>query len=92
MILKPGDDFATESGINKNNVVSVAESLAPFAVSNLLIPHVQNININGENQFVETANVTDSPSSDAPATVQIVFQYLNQLMPFILGWYFRSSA
>ena len=67
------DDLATESGINKNNVVSVAESLGPFAVSKPLTDTAtvtENININGENQFVETANVTDSPSIGfAPATV-----------------------
>ena len=69
----PSDDLATESGINKNNVVSVAESLGPFAVSKPLTDTAtvtENININGENQFVETANVTDSPSIGfAPATV-----------------------
>ena len=69
----PSDDLATESGINKNNVVSVAESLGPFAVSKPLTDTAtvtENININGENQFVETANVTDSPSINfAPATV-----------------------
>lgn len=69
----PSDDLATESGINKNNVVSIAESLGPFAVSKPLTDTAtvtENININGENQFVETANVTDSPSIGfAPATV-----------------------
>ena len=69
----PSDDLATESGINKNNVVSVAESLGPFTVSKPLTDTAtvtENININGENQFVETANVTDSPSIGfAPATV-----------------------
>lgn len=67
------DDLATESGINKNNVVSVAESLGPFAVSKPLTDTAtvtENISINGANQFVETANVTDSPSIGfAPATV-----------------------
>ena len=69
----PSDDLATQSGINKNNVVSVTESLGPFAVSKPLTDTAtvtENININGENQFVETANVTDSPSIGfAPATV-----------------------
>jgi hypothetical protein len=67
------DDLATESGINKNNVVSVAESLGPFTVSKPLTDTAtvsENININGENQFSDSSTISDSPSiSFAPATV-----------------------
>ena len=69
----PSDDLATQSGINKNNVVSVTESLGPFAVSKPLTDTAtvtENININGENQFVDTVSTADSPSIGfAPATV-----------------------
>ena len=69
----PSDDLATESGINKNNVVSVAESLGPFAVSKPLTDTAtvsENININGENQFSDSSTISDSPSIGfAPATV-----------------------
>lgn len=59
------DDLATESGINKNNVVSVAESLGPFAVSKPLTDTVtisEQINVNGENQFIDSPTISDSPS------------------------------
>lgn len=61
----PSDDLATESGINKNNVVSVAESLGPFAVSKPLTDTVtisEQINVNGENQFIDSPTISDSPS------------------------------
>ena len=57
------DDLATESGINKNNVVSVAESLGPFAVSKPLTDTVtisEQINVNGENQFIDSPTISDS--------------------------------
>ena len=67
------DDLATESGINKNNVVSVAESLSVSAFGKPLTDTAtinEQININGENQFVDAASVADSPSIGfAPATV-----------------------
>ena len=67
------DDLATESGINKNNVVSVAESLGPFAVSKPLTDTAtvtEQININGSNQFTDSSTISDSPSIGfAPATV-----------------------
>ena len=59
------DDLATESGINKNNVVSIAESLGPFAVSKPLTDTVtisEQINVNGENQFIDSPTISDSPS------------------------------
>lgn len=69
----PSDDLATESGINKNNVVSVAESLGPFAVSKPLTDTAtvsEQININGSTQFSDSSTVSDSPSIGfAPATV-----------------------
>lgn len=61
----PSDDLATESGINKNNVVSIAESLGPFAVSKPLTDTVtisEQINVNGENQFIDSPTISDSPS------------------------------
>ena len=67
------DDLATESGINKNNVVSIAESLSVSAFGKPLTDTAtvtENININGENQFSDTSSVADSPSIGfAPATV-----------------------
>ena len=67
------DDLATESGINKNNVVSVTESLSVSAFGKPLTDTAtinEQININGENQFVDAASVADSPSIGfAPATV-----------------------
>lgn len=67
------DDLATESGINKNNVVSVAESLSVSAFGKPLTDTAtinEQININGENQFSDTSSVADSPSIGfAPATV-----------------------
>ena len=67
------DDLATESGINKNNVVSVAESLSVSAFGKPLTDTAtinEQINITGENQFVDAASVADSPSIGfAPATV-----------------------
>ena len=67
------DDLATESGINKNNVVSVAESLGPFAVNKGLTDTAtvsEQININGSNQFSDSLTVSDSPSIGfAPATI-----------------------
>ena len=67
------DDLATESGINKNNVVSVAESLSVSAFGKPLTDTAtvtENISINGANQFSDTSSVTDSPSIGfAPATV-----------------------
>lgn len=67
------DDLATESGINKNNVVSVAESLSVSAFGKPLTDTAtinEQININGENQFIDAASVADSPSIGfAPATV-----------------------
>ena len=69
----PSDDLATESGINKNNVVSIAESLGPFAVSKPLTDTAtvtEQININGSNQFTDSSTISDSPSIGfAPATV-----------------------
>lgn len=69
----PSDDLATESGINKNNVVSIAESLGPFAVSKPLTDTAtvsEQININGSTQFSDSSTVSDSPSIGfAPATV-----------------------
>lgn len=69
----PSDDLATESGINKNNVVSVAESLSVSAFGKPLTDTAtvsEQININGESQFSDTSNVADSPSIGfAPATV-----------------------
>ena len=67
------DDLATESGINKNNVVSVAESLNVSAFGKPLTDTAtvsEQININGSNQFSDTSSVADSPSIGfAPATV-----------------------
>ncbi len=69
----PSDDLATQSGINKNNVVSVAESLGPFTVSKPLTDTAtvsEQININGSNQFTDSSTISDSPSIGfAPATV-----------------------
>jgi len=67
------DDLATESGINKNNVVSVTESLSVSAFGKPLTDTAtinEQININGENQFIDSTSVADSPSIGfAPATV-----------------------
>ena len=67
------DDLATESGINKNNVVSVAENLGPFVVAKPFTDTAtinEQININGENQFIDSTSVADSPSIGfTPATV-----------------------
>lgn len=67
------DDLATESGINKNNVVSVAESLNVSAFGKPLTDTAtvsEQININGSNQFTDSSTISDSPSIGfAPATV-----------------------
>ena len=67
------DDLATESGINKNNVVSVAENLSVSAFGKPLTDTAtvtEQININGSNQFTDSSTVSDSPSIGfAPATV-----------------------
>ena len=67
------DDLATESGINKNNVVSVAESLSVSAFGKPLTDTAtvsEQININGSNQFTDSSTISDSPSIGfAPATV-----------------------
>ncbi len=67
------DDLATESGINKNNVVSIAENLGPFAVAKPFTDTAtvsEQININGSNQFTDSSTISDSPSIGfAPATV-----------------------
>ena len=67
------DDLATQSGINKNNIVSVAESLNVSAFGKPLTDTAtinETININGANQFIDTANVADSPSlSFSPANI-----------------------
>lgn len=67
------DDLATESGINKNNVVSVAESLSVSAFGKPLTDTAtvsEQININGSNQFSDSSTISDSPSVGfAPATV-----------------------
>ena len=67
------DDLATESGINKNNVVSVAENLSVSAFGKPLTDTAtvsEQININGSNQFSDSSTISDSPSIGfAPATV-----------------------
>jgi len=67
------DDLATESGINKNNVVSVAESLSVSAFDKPLSDTAtvtEQININGSNQFTDSSTISDSPSIGfAPATI-----------------------
>lgn len=67
------DDLATESGINKNNVVSVAESLNVSAFGKPLTDTAtvsEQININGSNQFIDSSTISDSPSLGfAPATI-----------------------
>jgi hypothetical protein len=67
------DDLATQSGINKSNIVSVAESLNVSAFGKPLTDTAtinESININGSNQFSESPTVSDSPSLGfAPATI-----------------------
>lgn len=67
------DDLATQSGINKSNIVSVAESLNVSAFGKPLTDTAtinESININGSTQFSESPTVSDSPSLGfAPATV-----------------------
>ncbi len=67
------DDLATESGINKNNVISVAENLSVSAFGKPLTDTAtvtEQININGSNQFSDSSTISDSPSIGfAPATV-----------------------
>ena len=57
------DDLATESGINKNNVVSATESLGPFAVSKPFADSTnisENISIGGNIFLTETTNVSEA--------------------------------
>ena len=57
------DDLATESGINKNNVVSPTESLGPFAVSKPFADSTnisENISIGGNIFLTETTNVSEA--------------------------------